>query len=293
VGVGPTNWWDGELATRGSASSDARPLIDDVDPGDQPIVPPVTVGGWLRAERERQGLGLDAVEAVTRIRVGQLRAIEENRFDALPGDTYARAFVRSYAEHLGLDATTAAVMFDDQRTPPQPAAGDLHSLPAYPPVAATRRQRDRWAWAAAALTAVALIASAALFLFARQSATEHSAARPPETHATGAAQTTPPTSRGTTTGGVAGRASNTTAVVIRATSGPCWVEAHAWRETGPLLVMKTLEPGDVLRLRRPRIWLRLGDPSTARVVVNGRQAALPETPTPVNVMVTRHGASVA
>jgi cytoskeleton protein RodZ len=61
------------------------------------------VGTRLRDERERRGIGIDEIEAETRIRAKFLLAIEEGRFDVLPGPAYVRAFVRGYAEQLGLD----------------------------------------------------------------------------------------------------------------------------------------------------------------------------------------------
>jgi cytoskeleton protein RodZ len=39
----------------------------------------------------------------TRTRASYLAALERERFDALPGRACARAFLREYAEHLGLD----------------------------------------------------------------------------------------------------------------------------------------------------------------------------------------------
>src|SRR6266581_2322224 len=61
------------------------------------------VGARLREERERRGIGIDQIEAETRIRAKFLLALEEDRFDALPGPAYVRAFVRDYAEQLGID----------------------------------------------------------------------------------------------------------------------------------------------------------------------------------------------
>jgi cytoskeleton protein RodZ len=61
------------------------------------------VGAKLRGERERLGIGIDRIEAETHIRAKFLLAIEEERFGALPGPAYVRAFVRDYAEQLGLD----------------------------------------------------------------------------------------------------------------------------------------------------------------------------------------------
>lgn len=61
------------------------------------------VGALLRASRERVGEDLRNVSDDLCIRFLYLEAIEECRYDDLPGDTYAIGFIRSYAEHLGLD----------------------------------------------------------------------------------------------------------------------------------------------------------------------------------------------
>jgi cytoskeleton protein RodZ len=64
----------------------------------------MTVGQELAAARQRQGKRLSDVWLVLKIRPDQLMAIEEGRFDTLPGRVYAIGYVRSYAAHLGLDA---------------------------------------------------------------------------------------------------------------------------------------------------------------------------------------------
>jgi cytoskeleton protein RodZ len=61
------------------------------------------VGELLRASRLRVGEELREVSDVLCIRFLYLEAIEECRYADLPGDTYAVGFIRSYAEHLGLD----------------------------------------------------------------------------------------------------------------------------------------------------------------------------------------------
>jgi Helix-turn-helix domain len=61
------------------------------------------IGYSLRAARERQGIGLPEAELATKIRAKYIRALEEEDFAALPADTYARGFLRSYADYLGLD----------------------------------------------------------------------------------------------------------------------------------------------------------------------------------------------
>ena len=62
------------------------------------------IGATLRSAREQRGRSLDDAAEATKIRVSQLAALEEDAFDQLPGPTYARGFLRAYAEYLGLDA---------------------------------------------------------------------------------------------------------------------------------------------------------------------------------------------
>ncbi|MBI78240.1 MAG: hypothetical protein CMM53_10760 [Rhodospirillaceae bacterium] len=57
----------------------------------------------FRDIREKSGRDLFEVANDLRIREVYLQAIEEGRFDQLPGPTYATGFVRAYATYLGLD----------------------------------------------------------------------------------------------------------------------------------------------------------------------------------------------
>lgn len=70
------------------------------------------VGKRLREARTRRKLTLQEAEAATKIRAGYLRAIENEDWDQLPGDIYARAFIRTYGSLLGLDGERLA---EDQR----------------------------------------------------------------------------------------------------------------------------------------------------------------------------------
>jgi len=68
-----------------------------------PERPESPVGNLLRASRLRCGEELAGVAQALRIRRGYLEALEDGKFNELPGATYAVGFVRTYAEHLGLD----------------------------------------------------------------------------------------------------------------------------------------------------------------------------------------------
>ena len=61
------------------------------------------IGVELRTAREALGLGLGQVAQQLKFAPRQLEALEEERFDQLPGGTFARGMVRSYARLLKLD----------------------------------------------------------------------------------------------------------------------------------------------------------------------------------------------
>lgn len=69
------------------------------------------IGADFRAARVRNGESLEAVANGLRIRLEHLQAIEEGRFDALPAPVYAVGFVRSFAEHVGIDGADAIARF--------------------------------------------------------------------------------------------------------------------------------------------------------------------------------------
>ncbi|MDE2134169.1 MAG: DUF4115 domain-containing protein [Alphaproteobacteria bacterium] len=82
-----------------------REISGDLD------TPLETVGQDLREARLRRGDDLATVSRVLKIRKDHLEALEEDRFEALPGRTYAVGFVRSYADYLGLDAVQCVERF--------------------------------------------------------------------------------------------------------------------------------------------------------------------------------------
>ena len=61
----------------------------------------------------RQKIDIVDVESATKIRAKYLRALENEEFDLLPGPTFVRSFLKTYAEHLGLDAR---VLVEEYRT---------------------------------------------------------------------------------------------------------------------------------------------------------------------------------
>jgi cytoskeleton protein RodZ len=62
------------------------------------------IGATLREARMRARIDVSDVEAETKIRAKYLRALENEEWDLLPGPTYVKSFLRTYAEALDLDA---------------------------------------------------------------------------------------------------------------------------------------------------------------------------------------------
>jgi transcriptional regulator with XRE-family HTH domain len=62
-----------------------------------------SIGETLRDARMRQRLDIADVEQRTKIRAKYLRALENEEFAMLPGPTFVKTFLRTYAEMLGLD----------------------------------------------------------------------------------------------------------------------------------------------------------------------------------------------
>src|SRR5829696_9664818 len=61
------------------------------------------IGETLRETRMRRRIDMTEVEAATKIRAKYLRALENEEWDLLPGPTFVKTFLRTYAEYLDLD----------------------------------------------------------------------------------------------------------------------------------------------------------------------------------------------
>jgi len=77
-------------------------------------------GDWLRRERERRGIAIRTIADRTKIAGGLLEALERGDVSRWPSGIYRRAFVRSYAEMVGLDGELVLANFE--RLFPDPEA---------------------------------------------------------------------------------------------------------------------------------------------------------------------------
>lgn len=109
-------------------------------------------GENLQRERELRGVSLREIAEGTKISLRFLEALEEDRVDVLPGGLFPRAFVRQYANFVGLDPDRAVSDFIAHHGPPE-----LENTP--PPA-----ERPGWLSPGALfLAAVALVAGILVF----------------------------------------------------------------------------------------------------------------------------------
>lgn len=88
-------------------ANDSEPMNDLPEEG-------ADVGSVLRRTRLQSGRKLEQVSRALNIRLQHLAAIEESRFERLPGRAYAIGFVRSYAAYLGLDEAMTVARFKEE-----------------------------------------------------------------------------------------------------------------------------------------------------------------------------------
>jgi cytoskeleton protein RodZ len=229
------------------------------------------IGSSLREARMRQELELSEAERDTRIRVKYLRALEDERFDVLPGAAYTKGFLRTYAQYLDLDGQRFVDEYNARFAPEEEPAAPR-------PV---RIRRRRLALSPLLFALGLLAASIALLAWRLSSSTGNHPLKPPPAQTRKTAPAAPPP-RHTAT-----RAARFARVVLVASRGPCWLSVHLGSATGRLVFERTLEQGRTARFVSPRLWIRFGAPWNLDATVNGKTAELPAATG--NVVITQAG----
>ena len=75
------------------------------------------IGAILEKKRLEKGLSLKEVEQATKIRTRYLEGLEREDPTSLPDPVYARGFLKTYANFLGLDGEQLSREFRDHRAP--------------------------------------------------------------------------------------------------------------------------------------------------------------------------------
>jgi helix-turn-helix protein/uncharacterized protein DUF4115 len=237
-----------------------------------------SIGTTLREERIRLGLGIDQVEADTKIRAKYLMALEDERFEALPGTAYARAFLRDYAEQLGLDPQALV----DRLNQVVGVEDDVVLAPRR--TVAPRPILGRWQWIVVGGAAALLVAILALAVYSVVSGGGTGTASGASLG--GKAGTEIGSSSAAT--GPAEPAAPPVRVVFRAGPGNTWLEVRKGSAKGKVLFARVLAAGSHVRVTARKLWVDAGAPWNLAVKVNGRASTVP-TQAKGHLLVTRSG----
>jgi cytoskeleton protein RodZ len=233
------------------------------------------IGQTLRETRMRNRVDIAEVEAGTKIRAKYLRALENEEWDLLPGPTFVKTFLRSYADYLGLDSRQLVEEYKQrferpstmELTPFSPRSGGRRG----------QRERRRRALFAPALAVFVGIVALLAALYAlgtwggddsggrAQDAIGTSTPTPTRTPATKKRKAAAPPKR------------VTLQIVPTGTVNVCLVDANG----KTLIRSATLQPGgQTKRYRGRRFRVTFGN-GQARLRAGGRTIDVPDRSTPV------------
>jgi Helix-turn-helix domain len=133
------------------------------------------IGEVLKRARSRQKLDIQTAEQHTKIRTKYLRALENEEWDVLPGHPYAKGFLRTYAQFLGLDGDA---LVDEYRRTVESSLGAGSQLQFTEPVLERRRRpgappRRRWPARAGVTVALTVAVAVAALLVIGSIGDEH------------------------------------------------------------------------------------------------------------------------
>jgi cytoskeleton protein RodZ len=234
------------------------------------------IGNSLREARLRQGLEIPRIEAETKIRGKYLRALEEEQFEVLPGDTYVKGFLRTYADYLGLEGQLYLDEYNSRFTTaeePEPAQST-----------APRRRRRRVESNFVVVALAGIVAVTVLVVVGLAGIGSGSDDDPPLPGTTTDATTT----ESSVGGGAAPEGTEApparARLVLTAARGDSFLQVRRGGVNGRLIWEGTLEEGQTQRfVRYRRLWLDLDDPQNLNAKLNGRRVRLPTEPAVVLV----------
>lgn len=230
------------------------------------------VSALLRAARERAGLSVEEISSRTKIATAQLLAMERGEFERLPGEFFARAFLRNYAREVGLSPDDVVRAYDAERAP---VAAEETEDPVGPTTTSESGPPSSWRFrlpAPRALWPLGVLVAAIVGMIAVNSRTAPVVSEPLDTIGT-----TGVLPAGGPTGGATPDTRATRAPVgadrlkieIRPT-GAMWVTATA---DGKRVVYRLMQPGErVILTADSEFTFRVGDAGAFEYSMNGAPA---------------------
>jgi cytoskeleton protein RodZ len=263
------------------------------------------IGDTLSEARTRRGVDLDQVHAATGIRPRYLRAIEQEDWDALPEEFYARSFIRKYAAFLGVDPEPLVTDYRRQRG----TSGGPGDAPTSPFARTTsrraealRRRRARqgvYAWLGGAAVVVAIVVVVILLVSGGGGEGTKEASGGGAAGKSGIGKEAAGGNKGANGKGGAGKSAANGKEKAGGGSGSAVslkIEptAEVWAcvldaKGKPLVDGATLAAGETSGPFHSRSYTAAFGNGSIEVWIDGKRAKTPSTPSPMGFSVDRHG----
>lgn len=229
----------------------------------------IGIGDALREARERQGRTVEEASLATRVRAEYLHALEDEQFEVLGGDIYAKGFLRTYGRWLGVDPEP---LVDLYRTEVQQEGYNPSALVEHSVATSQRTFLPSWLVWTAVAGAVLFLTLIVGGLFGER--TPEPAIEPPPRGAAPRATVEPPEAVAPEPETSPSPSPSPTAVnLVLLLEEPSWMRVRIGERT----VFEGIVPaGETKEFEaRERLHLRLGNAGGVRLVLNGRDLGSP------------------
>jgi cytoskeleton protein RodZ len=240
------------------------------------------IGSILREARIRLGLNLKQVSEITKVRVKYLEALEQNDFAAIPGPTFIKAYLRTYASVLRLDADALVEEYRSTYERRKSSQSEYYDLTLEQMRNRTMRGRKKRPVrnTRRGYTLMGVLAVVAVVLLAWFGSGRGSGEPVFDPSAIGGS-----TTLGAASTTLAGVATTTTSeavytgnvIVLRiVATGDCALVIKNMNRDGDSQFQGVLKAGEeTTATGQKRYWVTMGNPSVLQVYVNSRQMQLP------------------
>jgi len=245
------------------------------------------IGTTLRDARVRRDISLQQAEDDTKIRVKYIQAMENEDFDILPGGTYVKGFLRTYAEYLDLDAQLLIDEYNERFGSGEHREHIIQTVRSIKAEPSTKRARGKHQtnYILVAILAVVIVAVLAYLGWGNASSEKPTLVTTTETQTSesSAAATTPlvtPSRTATATTPTQTQAAEIQNIIISSTSSNNWIKINKNSADGEVVWSGTLATGESKTLEQKdlmgqnKLWLTVGSPEGLKVSVNGQPQKL-------------------
>jgi cytoskeleton protein RodZ len=239
------------------------------------------IGSILREARIRMGLNLKQVSEITKIRVKYLEALEEDDYGAIPGPTFIKAYLRTYASMLRLDADSLVEEYRTSYERRKSSQSEFYDLTLEQMSSRSMRGRKKRPVrnTRRGYTLAGVLAIVAVILLAYLGSRPGQKEPVIDGNSVGGSTTTLVTAASSTTLGGLAATSTTEAVytggdvLLRIlAAGDCFVIIKELDSSGKVVVSKVLKSGEEVTAQGfKRYWVNLGEPDAVQVFINGVQ----------------------